>query len=105
MIEINLLPEEMRKERKVQFNLDLQNSKIQLIAGGAVLGTLVALVLLLAIGASIRKGQASRLIQREQGMASQTSEAETINKDIAVLKGKIVELDGITRRRFLWAEK
>ena len=105
MIEINLLPEELRKEKKFQLNLDLQASKVRIIGGSAIAGILIFLVLFFSIGASIRKGQAARLLDREQGISQDKVNAETLNQDIAVLRSKMAVLGEVTKRRFLWAEK
>ena len=106
MIEINLLPEELRKKKLIQFNLGgLQASKIKFIGGGALLGALILLVAFFSIGASIRKGQVAKLIAKEQALSQQKSQVETISKDVSILNTKMAFLDEITERRFLWAEK
>ena len=105
MIEINLLPGNLRKKKQFQFNLDLQANSVRLIGGGAILGVLIVLIIFFSVGASIRKAQVSRLIKREQAMAQQTSQAETISRDVSILNAKMAALDEITQRSFLWAEK
>ncbi len=105
MIEINLLPENLRKKKQFQLNLDLQANNVRLIGGGALLGVLIVLIIFFSVGSSIRKAQASRLIKREQAVAGQASQAKAISDDVSVLKAKMVASDEVTQRRFLWAEK
>lgn len=106
MIEINLLPEELRKKKQFQFDLgDLQKGKVKFIGGGALLGVLILLVLFFSVGASIRKGQSANLLAREEGLREQKSQVETISKDISILNAKMATLDEITKTRFLWARK
>ena len=105
MIEINLLPENLRKKNQFQFDLDLQAASVRLIGGGALLGALIVLIIFFSVGSSIRKAQVSRLIKREQDMAQQTSQAETISRDVSVLNAKMAALDEVTQRSFLWARK
>ena len=105
MIEINLLPKNLRKKNQFQFNLDLKAASVRLIGGGVLLGVLIVLIIFFSVGASIRKAQVSRLIKREQGMALKTSQAETISRDVSILSAKMAALDGVTQRNFLWARK
>lgn len=105
MIEINLLPENLRRKKQFQLNLAFQANNVRLIGGGALLGVLIVLIIFFSVGSSIRRAQASRLIKREQGMAQQTSQAETISKDVSILSAKMATLDEITQRSFLWARK
>jgi len=105
MIEINLLPEEMRKKRQPQFKLDLEMEKVKIIGGGAAAGILIILILFCMIGSFVRKKQAQRLLLKEQNFAAETLDIETINKEIVTLKAKMNMMDGVTSRRFLWAEK
>ncbi|MDP8230995.1 MAG: hypothetical protein P9L93_07875 [Candidatus Gorgyraea atricola] len=105
MIEINLLPEEMRKKRQPQFKLDLEMEKVKVIGGAAAAGILIILVLFCLVGSFVRKKQTQRLLLKEQNFAAETLDIETINKEIVTLKAKMNMMDGVTSRRFLWAEK
>jgi len=105
MIEINLLPEEMRKKRQPQFKLDLEMEKVKVIGGAAAAGVLIILVLFCMMSSFIRKKQAQRLLLKEQNFAQDTLDVEMINKEIVTLKAKMNMMDGVTSRRFLWAEK
>ncbi|GAG24128.1 unnamed protein product [marine sediment metagenome] len=106
MIEINLLPEGMRKRKGSSLKLDIAMlGKYKFIAAGAAVGIFILLVLIPSLGSSVRKGQIARLVQEEQDIAPQKSEAEAVNKEVNVLRVKMAALDGITNRGFLWAEK
>ncbi len=105
MIQINLLPEEMRRRKGPQLKLDIRNSKVKMIAAGSAIGTLVLLILFLSLGTSIRKGQTRRLLAREQAIRAQKSEAETVNNEVTLLRTKISTLDQIAKQEFFWAEK
>jgi len=106
MIEINLLPEEIRKQRGPSFKLDIEMmGKVKFLAGGLVLGVLIFLILILSIGSSLRKKQAMRLVLEEQNISAQRSDAEALNKELSVLKAKMRVLGQLTSREFLWAQK
>ncbi len=106
MIEVNLLPEGMRKQKKFLLKLDLGAlGKFKFLAVGAVAGFLILLLLVLSVASSVRKRQITRLVAEEQNIAPQRSRAEAINKETSILKAKMVAIDEITKRRFLWAQK
>ncbi len=105
LIEINLLPEEMRKQKGPAFKLDIEMGKVKILAGAGVAGVLIFLIAFFMIGTSIRRKQVLNLSLKEQNLASQKSEAEKINNELSILKAKLNTLDQITKREFLWAEK
>jgi len=106
MIEINLLPEEIRKKKGLSFRLDIEMmGKVKFLAGGLVLGALIFLIVILSIGSSLRKKQVMRLMLEEQNISAQRSDVEALNKELAVLKTKMGVLDQLTSRGFLWAQK
>lgn len=106
MIEINLLPEELRKQKKLDLKLDLEMvDKIKFLAGGVFAGILILLILLLVIGSAVRKKQIVNLMMKEQAIAPKKAQAEEANKDILFLMAKMAELDEITKRKFLWSKK
>jgi len=106
MIEINLLPEELRKKKsEPSFNLNMEAEKIKFwILGGAV-GILILIVMLLFAGSYIRKAQIDGLLAREKNFSTKFSQVDSINKEITVLKIKMSVLDQLTKRKFLWTEK
>lgn len=110
MIEINLLPEDMRrKERQLPFELNfdigLELGKIKFLAAGIFAGVLVLLLLVFFMGSFVRSKQIIALKVKEEAIASQKGEAEKVNNEFSILKAKVSELDAITRRSFLWSEK
>ena len=105
LVEINLLPEEMRKKKGSRFKLDIEMGKVKILAGAGVAGVLIFLIVFLLIGTSIRRRQVLNLSLKEQNLESQKSEAERISSELSILKAKLNILDQITEREFLWAEK
>lgn len=105
MIEINLLPEEMRKQKKSPFKLDLEVGKLKILIGGGVVCVLILSLAILSAGASLRKRQVVRLMSEEQKLAPQKSQVESVDKDMSVLKTKLSVLGEITQRDFLWSKK
>ncbi|MFC1667733.1 PilN domain-containing protein [Candidatus Omnitrophota bacterium] len=105
IIEINLLPEEMRKQKKYPFKLDLEMGKVKILIGGIAVGALILLFIVLSLGSFVRKRQIVRLTVEEQRTAAQKSQVEAVDKEISILKTKMNALGDITRRRFLWSKK
>ena len=65
MIEINLLPEELRKKKSdPRFKLNLQAEKLKFwIAGGAA-GILIFIIIVLLLGSFIREAQINKFLAR-----------------------------------------
>ena len=106
MIEINLLPEEIRRQKKIYFKFDLADiARVKFLAGGIFAGAMALLVIIPALGANIRKHQILELLEKEKNIMPQKTNVEAINNEITVLKVKLNALDGITKRRFLWSRK
>lgn len=106
MIEINLLPEEIRRQKKIYFKFDLADiARVKFLAGGIFAGAMALLVIIPALGANIRKHQILALLEKEKNIMPQKTSVEAINSEIAVLKVKLNALDDITKRRFLWSRK
>jgi hypothetical protein len=106
MIEINLLPEEMRRKKRASFKLNLAiMGKVKFLAGGIALGVLVFLVIFLSMGSSVRKKQIIGLMAEERNIEPLRARVESVDKEVSVLKTKMAVLDEITKRRFLWARK
>ena len=106
MIEINLLPEELRKKKSEPcFNLNMESEKLKFWIGGGAVGILILIVTMLFLGSFIRKAQINGLLAREKNFSSRLSQIDSVNKEIAVLKAKMSILDQLTKRKFLWAEK
>jgi len=106
MIEINLLPEKMRKKKLTYLKLDIkQMGEFKMLAGGVVLGVLVLLFLVFLIGSGVRKKQVLGLMREEEALRPQKVQADAVNKEASMLRVKMAALDEITGRRFLWAQK
>lgn len=106
MIEINLLPEKLRRQKKFDLKFDLETiNKVKFLAGGIFTGILVLLVLFLFIGSSVRKKQIIGLMMKEQAISQEKTRAEEANKEILSLMAKMSELDEITKRSFSWSRK
>ena len=106
MIQINLLPEELRKKKSEPvFNLNMEAEKLRFLAIGGAAGILILIVIALSLGSFIRKAQINDLLAREKVFSDRLSKIDSINKEITVLKAKMVVLDQITKRKFIWAEK
>ncbi|MBU1887987.1 MAG: hypothetical protein KKB46_02155 [Candidatus Omnitrophica bacterium] len=106
MIEINLLPEELRKRKKINLKLDLEViGKVKFLAGGVLAGILIFLIIFLFAGSSIRKRQIIGLMMKEQAVSAEKAQAEEANKEIIFLMAKLTELNEITKRKFIWSDK
>jgi Tfp pilus assembly protein PilN len=106
MIEINLLPEELRKKKSEPvFNLNMEAEKLRFLAIGGAAGILILIVIALSLGSFIRKAQINDLLAREKVFSDRLSKIDGINKEITVLKAKMAVLDQLTKRKFLWTEK
>ena len=106
MIEINLLPEELRKKKSEPcFKLNLQAEKLKFwIAGGAA-GTLIFIIIILALSSFIKAAQINKLLAKEKNFSSRLFQLDSVNKEISVLRVKMAALDTLTKRKFIWAEK
>jgi Tfp pilus assembly protein PilN len=106
MIEINLLPEELRKRKSEPvFNFSMEAEKLKFLAIGGIAGILVLIIVVLISGSFIRKSQINKLLAKEKNFSEKLSQIDGVNKEISVLKAKMTVLDQLTDRKFLWAEK
>lgn len=105
MIEINLLPEEMRKQKRDPLKLDLELGKVKVIAIAAVIGVLLLVILFPIIGTGVRKKQTMALIIKEQQLSVKKSDIEAVNKELSFLRAKQNALSAVTTRKFLWSKK
>jgi len=106
MIEINLLPEELRKKSSEPFlNLNIEAEKLKIWIGIGAAGILILIIMTLFLGSFIRKAQISGLLARERGFSGRLAKVDSLNKEMAVLKARMSALDQLTNRKFLWAEK
>ncbi len=100
MIEINLLPKELRKKEK----LDLSGTPVLLIAGG-ILIALFMLSFVLAGMTHHYQARFKRLTRELQSKAPSRSEALKLQTEIERLRAKKEIIEQLAERRFFWAEK
>jgi Tfp pilus assembly protein PilN len=106
MIEINLLPEELRKKKSESaFNFNMEAEKLKFLAICGTAGILILIIMALVLGSFIRKSQINKLLAKEKNFSEKLSRIDAVNKEIAILKAKMTVLDQLTNRKFLWAEK
>ena len=106
MIEINLLPEDLRKQKKMDLKLDLEViGKVKFLAGGVFAGIVIFIIIFLFAGSSIRKKQIIGLMMKEQAISAEKTRAEEANKEIIFLMAKMTELDEIIKTKFNWSRK
>lgn len=101
MIEINLLPEQLRKKRMRLFEPD----RMIFIIGASLIGIMVILFLgtNLIIGINFRRGFI--LKAKLESIKKEAGEAELLNQELNLFKQKIGIIDELMSRRFLWAKK
>lgn len=108
MIEINLLPEELKKTKKeAPFSLpagvDLDAVKKKALWLFA--GLLVFIAVLPAGGIFIRDSQMKMMARKEKKILPKVSELQKLNEETSVLKTRASIINELTKRRFLWAQK
>lgn len=111
MIEINLLPEEMRKKEPKFKAIDIDMSKFNVrelplvkiaIASGAAL--VVIYLILLAIGAYVQ-AELTTLNKRHEGLIPQKREADSLKVEVDTINRKMAAIDELMVKRFVWAKK
>ena len=101
MIEINLLPEDLRKRKK---KIDLP--KIPLLpAVSAFLAILLVVYLVMGLAVGLKKRTLRRLTKRWEDLAPQKNEVELLKTQINSLNRKVEIIDQLTVNRILWAKK
>lgn len=106
MIEINLLPEELRKKKSAPlFDLNIGAGRLKFLLIGLAAGVLVLIVMTLSMGAFVRTAQINNLLAREKKFSGRLSQIDSINKEIIALKANKALLDQLTKRKFLWTQK
>ncbi len=97
MIQVNLLPEELRKiERARKVKAD-----IAALSGVAIaVGALVALIVFIMIGRRVT--QVAQMKARLNQLSAQREEADTLIKKKLQLTKELEMLDGFAARRILW---
>lgn len=109
MVEINLLPEELRKKeprfKKIDLSgLNLQNLPVVHIAAYAI-GALVAFHLILFSIGSYSKAVMGSLQKRYDELLPRKKEAEALSKQVDTMSKKVNAIDALMVKRFSWAKK
>lgn len=102
MLEINLLPPELKKNSKVFFEIPKVKLVPILIWAAAVL-----LILEVMIGgfAFIQKRRIDGLVSSWQGLMPLKKKADFLREDTRALEAKVSSFDRLAVRRFEWARK
>lgn len=109
MIEINLLPQEMRKKaprfKPIEFGaLDLKNIPVKNIAIAVAAALLVLHVALFAIG-SYSKSIARDLSKKYNTLLPEKKEAINLKAQIDLINRKVAAIDELMVKRFSWSKK
>jgi len=109
MIEINLLPQEMRKKeprfKSIEFGeIDFKSLPLKNIAIVAVTG-LIGLHLLLFAGGTYSKSKAAALSKNYDSISAQNKEALNLKEQVDLIHRKVSAIDELMVKRFGWAKK
>ncbi len=109
MIEINLLPEELKKSqpRFKKFDIsgiDFKNVPVTNIAA-AVVGFIVAIHVLLFLVGITSQGRLSVLSKRYNQLLPQKKESEALKAQVDAINKKVGAIDELMVKRFSWARK
>jgi len=114
MIEINLLPEELKKkEPKFKkfglsaINLDSVNiKKIPLVKIGIVaIAVLAAFHLALFLVGIDSKASLNSLSKKNRALSPKKAEADSLKNELDLINKKVTAIDGLMVKRFGWAKK
>jgi hypothetical protein len=101
MIGINLLPQELRRKKRTQFEMP-QISVLPIVAIVAV--ALVGIHIVLSLLLGINGGRLKRWNARWDGMGPEREKTEKVTKQIASLKGRVLAIRKIAKPEVDWAE-
>lgn len=114
MIEINLLPEDLRKKEPKfgKFDLsviDLDNvnmKKMPLVNIGIIAITvLVVFHLILFLVGSNSKASLNALAKKNEALSPKKKEADSLKSELDLINKKVTAIDGLMVKRFSWAKK
>jgi hypothetical protein len=101
MIEINLLPEELKKKKR-----KIEIPKIEFLPIIVIIVVaVIALQLLLSLTLGMKRGSLKRLEARWGNLKPEEKDAMVIKRQINRLLDKISHIERIKKERILWAEK
>jgi hypothetical protein len=109
MIEINLLPQEMRKKeprfKPIEFGeIDLKNLPVKNI-GIAIVVVLVSLHVILFVVGSQSKSRAAAMMKKYNSIMPERNSALALKSQIDLMNRKVAAIDQLMVKRFGWAEK
>ncbi|MFH0763732.1 MAG: hypothetical protein V1927_01855 [Candidatus Omnitrophota bacterium] len=115
MIEINLLPEELKKKNEPKFkkfdlsglNIDNFNiKKMPLVKIGIIAVTALAVfhLALFLVGTTCKDSLAS-LAKKKDALLPKKNEADSLRNELARINKKVTAIDGLMVKRFSWAKK
>jgi hypothetical protein len=101
MIEINLLPQELKKRRK---KIELPDiSFLPVVAG--LLGGIIILHLLLGTMLALRIGNLKRLEKRWQAILPDKEKADKLKAEFTATRNKVDAIDKLEQSRHSWARR
>ena len=115
MIEINLLPEELKKKNEPKFkkfdlsgfNIDNFNIKnIPLVKIGIIaIAALTAFHLALFLVGTTSKASLASLAKKRDACLPEKNEADSLRNELARINKKVTAIDGLMVKRLSWAKK
>jgi hypothetical protein len=99
MIEINLLPEELRKKETVKISLPMPDKKTVMLAVSAFFGLqviLIGLTMIQRMELSLVKAEVAKLQASGKELSAQKNE-------IATMKERMKQIRSLTQRKYYWA--
>ncbi|MBI3008483.1 MAG: hypothetical protein HYY56_03050, partial [Candidatus Omnitrophica bacterium] len=100
MIEINLLPESMRKEKK-----ELPKELLLFFIGGFLVGILILAWIFSSIQIIVVNGKLSRLEREWKELLPITEETSALMEKKQQLEERVAIVETLTNGRLLWAKK
>lgn len=101
MIEVNLLPEELRKGRK---KIELPKIEFMPFIIGALI-FILSLQIIFAATLKVKRISLRRLEARWVRLEAEERELSDLKRQINSLNNKIISVEGIRKNRILWAKK
>jgi hypothetical protein len=109
MIDINLLPEELKKKESTFKKIDLSafrvGNKVLIRIGFITIGVLTAITLLLLGVKFIQQGRLSSLSKRNATRSPLLKEAQGLKSRANMINRKVASIDELMVKRFVWAKK
>jgi Tfp pilus assembly protein PilN len=101
MIEINLLPEELKKKKK---KVELPNvSFLPVIT--VLIGIIIMVHLLLVLSINLKTRSLKRLEKKWQEIAPENKRADKLKHEIGGMRARIQAIDNLIKGRINWAKK